>query len=164
MSSLIRIIAHWTVTNYKATEQSKSHYHFIYEDTGNEVKGYLRPEANITTRIKPYAAHTLGCNSGAIGVACAAMLGAIDVNNPGLYPITELQFDGMCRGMARLANKYNILVSRKTILSHAEVEEVLGVKQRGKWDISVLPFAGLKTAKACGDEMRSRVAYHLKNQ
>jgi hypothetical protein len=41
------------------------------------------------------------------------------------------------------------------------VETVLGIKQRGKWDIAVLPFLGLRTAKACGDEMRKRVAAHL---
>lgn len=47
----------------------------------------------------------------------------------------------------------------KTLLSHAEVQANLGIKHRGKRDISGLPFdPSVKGAKACGDLMRSAVA------
>lgn len=158
---LKRVIAHWAVTRYKSNSISAQHYHKIYEGDGTEVNGVFRPEANITCRPGLYAAHTKGCNTGSIGVSCAAMLGAQSVLNVGPYPITPKQFQAMCEGIARQCFKYGIPVTPKTVLSHAEVETVLGVKQRGKWDIAVLPFLGLKTAKACGDEMRKRVAAHI---
>lgn len=160
MAKLVRVIAHWAVTKYKADEISKGHYHYIYEGDGTEVKGYLRPEANIVASGK-YAAHTLGCNTGSIGVSCAAMYGATSPEKPGNFPVTAVQFDSMCRGIARLCQKYAIPVTPKTVLSHAEVQTTLGIRQRGKWDIAVLPFAKLKTAKECGDLMRSTVARHM---
>lgn len=161
MSKLKRVIAHWAVTKYKADAISKQHYHKIYEGDGTEANGIFRPEANIVCVNGRYAAHTLGANTGSIGVSCAAMFGAVSVDKYGAYPITEKQFNAMCEGIARQCLKYGITVTPKTVLSHAEVETTLGIKQRGKWDISVLPFANLKTAKACGDEMRKRVAAHL---
>jgi hypothetical protein len=160
-SGLKRVIAHWAVTKYKADTISKQHYHKIYEGDGTEVNGIFRPEANIVCVNGRYAAHTRGCNTGSVGVSCAAMFGAMSVDKPGSYPITEKQFDAMCAGIARLCAKYGIAVTPKTVLSHAEVETTLGIKQRGKWDIAVLPFAGLKTAKTCGDEMRRRVSGYL---
>lgn len=162
MSKLVRVIAHWSVTRYKADDISKEHYHFIVEGDGKVVAGDLPPEANISTVDKDgYQAHTRACNTGSIGVACAAMLGAKDVDHPGNYPITEVQFKAMCRKIAELCKKYGIKVTDKTVLSHAEVEKNLGIKQNGKWDIAVLPFAGLKTAKACGDYMRKLVSEYM---
>lgn len=161
MAAFKRVIAHWAVTKYKCDDTSRQHYHFIYEGDGTEVKGIFRPEANLLCINGRYAAHTRGCNTGAIGVSCAAMFGAESIDRPGKFPITEVQFDAMCKGIARQCAKFKIPVTPKTVLSHAEVEASLGIKQRGKWDIAVLPFAGLKTAKACGDEMRRRVANYV---
>lgn len=160
MSSLKRVIAHWSVTRYKADQTSKAHYHFIVEGDGNVVAGDKKPEDNISTR-NGYAAHTLGCNTGSIGIACAAMSGATGVTNFGDYPITEIQFNSMCRKIAELCIRYGIEPGPRTVLSHAEVQGTLGIKQRGKWDIAVLPFAGLTTAKACGDLMRRRVSLFM---
>lgn len=161
MSGLVRVIAHWAVTKYKCDDVSRDHYHFIYEGDGNEVVGRKKPEDNITTSDGSYAAHTLGCNTGSIGVACAAMYGATSVMDYGSYPITKIQFESMCKGIARLCQKHGIAVTPRTVLSHAEVEGTLGIKQRGKWDIAVLPFASLKGAKQCGDHMRATVAKYL---
>ena len=161
MAKLKRVIAHWTVTGYKCDATSRKHYHFIYEGNGREVVGFHTPEANEIISDGVYARHTKGCNAGAIGVSCAAMLGAVSVDRPGRYPITAVQFDAMCQGIARLCIKYQIPVTAKTVLSHAEVQATLGVAQRGKWDISVLPFASLKGAKACGDYMRKVVASYV---
>lgn len=158
-----RVIAHWAVTKYKCDAVSREHYHFIYEGDGTEVVGNKTPEDNLSTKDGVYAQHTLGCNTGSIGVSCAAMFGAESVRNYGSYPITSVQFEAMCKGIARLCRKYGIVISPSTVLSHAEVEKTLGIKQRGKWDISVLPFAGLTTAKECGDYMRKRVTYYMIN-
>ena len=50
-------------------------------------------------------------------------------------------------------------VTPHTVLSHAEVQQALGIKQRGKWDISHLAFDpwGIG-AKACGDIFRAQTA------
>lgn len=161
MAKLIRVIAHWAVTKYRCDEVSRQHYHFIYEGDGKEVVGFHTPEANENIADNVYARHTKGTNQGAIGVSCAAMFGAVSVDKPGKFPITAKQFDAMCAGIARLCKRYGIKVTPKTVLTHAEVESVLGIKQRGKWDISVLPHANLKGTKACGDLIRSTVQAKL---
>lgn len=161
MTKLVRIIPHWSVTNYKASENSKKHYHFLYEGNGNVVDGKFKPEANAPCRKGRYAAHTLGTNTGSIGVAFMAMRGARSPKNFGDYPIKEGQFEAGCRHIASLCRKYKIAVTDTTVLTHAEVEKNLGRKQRGKWDIAVLPHVGLVGAKACGDYLRQRVRFHL---
>lgn len=161
MPKLNRVVAHWSVTNYKADSVSRQHYHFIYEGDGKEIVGFHTPEANENIADGIYARHTKGTNQGAIGVACAAMLGAVSETKPGSFPIKAVQFEAMCKGIARLCKRYGIKVSPRSVLSHAEVETTLGIKQRGKWDIAVLPFAKLRGAKACGDYMRGRVILHL---
>jgi N-acetylmuramoyl-L-alanine amidase len=155
------IVAHWAVTKYKCDATSRLHYHFIYEGDGTEVVGNKTPEANLSTGDGDYAAHTKGFNTGVIGVSCAAMFGANSSVDYGKFPITQVQFEAMCRGIARLCKKYGIPVTPQTVLSHAEVQTTLGIKQNGKWDISVLPFAKLTTAKACGDLMRIHVTHYL---
>lgn len=162
MTALKRVIAHWAVTKYKATDLALQHYHFVVEGDGNVVAGKFKPEANIKPVSGKYAAHTLNCNTGSIGISCAAMHGAKSPKEPGPYPVTEVQFDAMCRKIAELCDKYDIDVTPKTVLSHAEVEANLGKKQRGKWDIAVLPFAGLFSAEACGNLMRSKVKAYRK--
>ena len=57
---------------------------------------------------------------------------------------------------------YNIPVTRQTILSHAEVQPTLGIKQRGKWDIAWLPGRATATDPiGCGDHLRKLVAEHM---
>jgi hypothetical protein len=157
---LNKIICHWTAGSYNVNEQDKEHYHFIIDGTGKVVTGDYPPEANISTSdADGYAAHTRGCNTGAIGVSVAAMAGAVE--NPfdaGKYPILQLQWGAMVKLVADLAKKYNIPVSTRTILTHAEVEVNLGVDQNGKWDITRLPFEPATIgAKAVGDKLRKEV-------
>lgn len=158
---LSRIIAHWNVETYKPSELSKQHYHFIYDGNGREIIGNCSPEANINVADGYYAKHTLGCNEGSIGVACSAMFGAVSETKYGKYPIKAIQFDSMCAGIARLCIKYGIAVTKKTVLTHAEVQGTLGIKQRGKWDIAVLPHAGFRGATPCGNFMRSKVQEYI---
>lgn len=41
--------------------------------------------------------------------------------------------------VAEMAETYDIPVTPQTILTHAEVQPTLGIKQNGKWDINWLP-------------------------
>jgi hypothetical protein len=62
-------------------------------------------------------------------------------------------------GRRRSCRRYDIPVTPKTVLSHAEVQNNLGIKQRGKWDISRLAVdPSMNGAKACGDLLRASVA------
>lgn len=154
--SLKRIIIHWSAGTYTVSHIDKEHYHFIVDKDGKVHSGDLKPEDNLSISDGIYAAHTRGANAGAIGVAVAAMADARGPGALGKYPITKAQFDGLIREVKRLAKKYGIPVTRSTVLSHAEVQETLGIKQNGKIDISfgVPGKPELKTARAVGDYIR----------
>lgn len=154
-----RIIIHWTAGSHKASSVDKEHYHMIVNGDGTVVNGDHKIEDNLSTADGVYAAHTKGANTGAIGVAMAGMLGAEGPDKLGSYPLTKLQWDACMALVKRLAVKYNIPVTPSTILSHAEVQSILGIKQNGKIDISfgVPGKPELKTARACGNYIRSLV-------
>lgn len=158
-----RVICHWTAGTYNVNKTDLEHYHFVIDKDGNVVKGKFSVEDNLSTSDGKYAAHTLNCNTGSIGVAMAGMYGATEKPfNPGKYPITSIQWECMCKLVSDLCTKYNIPVTPTTVLTHAEVEPNLGIKQRGKWDITRIPFMpSLVGAKACGDKLRNDVSYYL---
>jgi len=160
---LKRILLHWSAGTHRAGQKDRKHYHFIVEGDGTVVEGNFKPEDNEST-VTPYAAHTRGLNTGSIGVAVAAMHGAKERPfDPGKYPITEKQLASMLRLVARLAVQYDIPVTRATILTHAEVQPTLGVKQRNKWDIMWIPGMDKPgNPIKVGDELRSRIRVHLK--
>jgi N-acetyl-anhydromuramyl-L-alanine amidase AmpD len=140
MTGLSRIVMHWSAGTHTVSGLDREHYHFIIDGTGAVHAGKHKPEANISTKDGVYAAHTLGCNTGSIGVALAAMAGAVERPfNPGRYPITPAQVSALVRLCRDLAKQYKIPVTRQTVLSHAEVQPTLKIAQRGKWDISWLP-------------------------
>lgn len=153
-----RIIVHWTAGGNKATKLDKEHYHLIIEGDGNLVLGDHPITDNVTAADGDYAAHTLGCNTGSIGVSLAAMRGATQSPfNPGPSPITRAQWEKLPYVLAALCRRYSIPVLPTTVLSHAEVEKTLGIKQRGKWDIAILPFdRSFNTATLVGNNFRSR--------
>jgi N-acetyl-anhydromuramyl-L-alanine amidase AmpD len=135
-----RIIIHWTAGGHTPSNLDRGHYHFIIAGDGSVVKGVHPVEANAKPVKGKYAAHTLNCNTGSIGVAVAAMAGAVERPfNAGKSPITQAQLTALAALCRDLAAKYKIPVTRETILSHAEVQPTLGIKQRGKWDIAWLP-------------------------
>ena len=153
-----RIIMHWTAGAYAASDTDKKHYHYIIDGTGRIVAGNFKPEDNLHT-VTPYAAHTRNLNTGSIGVAVAAMHGAVERPfSAGKYPITEKQVDALVKLVARLCGEYGIPVTPETVLTHAEVQGTLGVPQRGKWDIMWLP--GMTQAghpSAAGDLLRNKI-------
>ncbi|WP_342242630.1 peptidoglycan recognition protein family protein [Ensifer sp. OTU672] len=158
-----RIIAHWSAGAYRASELDKEHYHIIVEGSGTVVRGDHTISDNVSTADDDYAAHTRGCNAGSIGVSLACMAGAIESPfHAGKFPMTETQWHRAMDVIAHLAEFYKIPVNSKTILSHAEVQPNLGIKQAGKWDFTRLPFApNVIGAKACGDKMRADVKARL---
>lgn len=154
-----RIICHWTAGTHKASSEDLKHYHIVIDGDGTVHKGLYKIEDNESTADGKYAAHTRGCNTGSIGVSLACMANAVE--NPfssGTYPMTKIQFDKLVELVAELSATYRIPVTPKTVLTHAEVEKNLGIKQKGKWDYTRLSFApDLKGADACGNYLRNRV-------
>jgi N-acetyl-anhydromuramyl-L-alanine amidase AmpD len=157
------VVAHWTAGEWKANDYERKHYHILIEDDGQLVRGIPSIKDNeIIRRGKRYAAHTLNCNSNFIGVSLCCM-GGKEVKErpfvPGPYPLTQKQWETLPHVLADLCRFYKIPITPKTVLSHAEVQANLGIRQKAKWDISKLTFAPeLDTARECGDDMRARVA------
>lgn len=159
MHGIVRSITHWTAGGGRASALDKKHYHRITEFDGTIVQGNETIADNIVTSDGDYAAHTLHLNTGSAGFAMAGMRGAVEEPfSAGPSPLNENQFEAHCRMLAEFHISYGIPITGKTCLTHAEVEPVLGVKQRGKWDIARLPFKPeLRGAIAVGDYMRERV-------
>lgn len=155
-----RIIVHWSAGGNRASDLDKSHYHMIIEGDGKIVRGKPTILLNQAPVKSGYAAHTLNCNSGSVGISLAGMAGAIQSPfTAGKSPITKAQWDALMPALAQIARRYSIPVTAGTILSHAEVQSTLGITQRGKWDIAILPFDLSKnTAAKVGAEMRARVS------
>lgn len=163
VASMQRIIVHWTAGGHKASAGDKEHYHILIEADGTLVRG----APSITQNAKPvkpgYAAHTLNCNTGSIGVSLCCMAGAVEAPfNPGVAPMTQKQWNALPAVLAALCRTYQIPVKPETVLSHAEVQGTLGIKQRGKWDISRLAFdPSVKGARVCGDMFRNATLAQL---
>jgi len=155
-----RIIIHWTAGSHTASALDREHYHFLVEGDGTELSGQWPVSANAKIVGSNYAAHTLGTNTGSIGVAVCAMAGAKERPfNAGRFPITVTQMDAMAALVGRLCAKYKIPVTRTTVLTHAEVQTTLGINQRGKWDIMWLPgMAAADDPLKVGDRIREMVA------
>lgn len=158
-----RIICHWTAGTHKATEFDRGHYHILIEADGNLVRGIPSIKLNEAPTKKGYAAHTLNCNSGSIGVSLCCMGGSVEVPfMPGKYPMTEAQWNRLTSVVAELCRKYGIKVTDRTVLSHAEVQHNLSIPQKGKWDYTVLAFdQSVKGARACGDKLRAEILAKL---
>lgn len=137
---LERIILHWTAGAWGVIDMEREHYHELIDRHGQRIPGKLRPEANISTADGVYAAHTRALNTGSIGIALDAMAGARQSPfHAGRWPVTHEMIEALADAAADHCETYGIPVSRETVLSHAEVEPTLGVRQRGKWDITWLP-------------------------
>ena len=154
-----RIIMHWTGGSGKANSTDLDHYHEIAQGDGSRVMGRHKPEANLNPRSGRYAAHTRALNTGSIGLAMAAMRGAREVPfRPGSDPITPAQLDAFTDMVAEYCSTYGIKVTRRTVLTHAEVQPTLGVWQRSKWDITWLPdMTRPADPVAVGDRLRAAV-------
>lgn len=160
-----RIVIHWTAGTHRANATDRRHYHYIVEGDGTVVAGDHPPEANARGPLVSgrYAAHTASLNTGSVGVALAAMHGARERPfDPGRHPITQAQIEALARLCADLCRRYDIPVTRRTVLTHAEVQPTLGVRQVAKWDVTWLPgMAGVGDPIKVGDMLRQRIAEEL---
>lgn len=158
-----RVIWHWTAGTNAVSTIDRQHYHEIIDGRGDVYRGVRVPEDNLNISDGTYAAHTLNCNTGSIGIAVAGMHGARE--RPfswGSFPLNNVQIDKLVERTAYYCKKYNIPVTRETVLSHAEVQQTLKIKQNGKWDISVLPgMVAPDDPIKVGDILRARVAKAL---
>lgn len=164
-----RIILHWTAGANIASDFDKEHYHLLVEQTPGGSARVVRGKFPISANTPPlvegeYAAHTLRANSYAIGVSLCGMAGAVESPfRPGPSPITKAQWEKAIELVSFLCKTYSIEPTRENVLSHAEVEKTLKIKQRQKWDISRLPFdPSLVGATAVGDALRAAVAERLR--
>lgn len=163
MNGLVRIIMHWTAGAYGVNDLERQHYHFIVGPDGAVTAGRFKPEANIRISTTDYAAHTFQCNTGSIGVSMDAMAGAVERPfDAGKCPITQVQLAAFAKLIADLCLKYNIRVTRQTVLSHAEVQPTLGITQKQKWDIAWLPGMDKPgDPVVVGDRLRALISGYL---
>ena len=159
-----RIILHWTAGTYQPNSKDYEHYHYLINGDGLLVEGKYKPEDNTNCYDGKYAAHTGGGNTGSIGVALCGMLGFINRENIGDYPLTKVQCERTFKLIAELSKKYNIPVTKQTVMTHYE----FGLNNpkttsAGKIDITYLPAYPWVRAADVGDYIRSKARWYLKN-
>lgn len=155
-----RIIIHWTGGAHQPSGLDLHHYHYVIDGAGRVHPGRFAVAANAGPLVKgAYAAHTLNCNSGSIGVALAAMAGAQERPfRAGSAPVTRAQLAALALLCRDLAARHNIALTPRTLLTHAEVQPVLGIAQRGKWDVTWLPgMVQPGAAIAVGNQIRALI-------
>lgn len=154
-----RAIVHWTAGTHRASELDRDHYHILIKWHGKLVRGIPSVGMSNARGAKPgYAAHTLNCNTGSIGVSLFCMAGA--TKNPfkaGSAPMTREQWELLLKALADLCRRYGTSVTPETVLSHAEVQATLGIQQKGKWGNSRLAFdLSVVGSHSCREVFRSR--------
>lgn len=157
------IVWHWTAGAKGFIEMERKAYNFLHSTTGDTIQG----EATVAEQVMYDwrrgigASHTKSMNTGWIGQSVDAMAGAKQANPMvwGSNPITWEGIDAMLEQSAELVKEYNIPISKWTTLTHAEVEPTLGVKQRWKWDYTVLPgdTNGFQDPVEIGNKLRERL-------
>ena len=157
-----RIIIHWTAGTYFPTNYEKEHYHFLIDKNGNVHNGKFSPASNEICKIGKYAAHTGGGNTGSIGVAICSMAGFKNSKNLGEYPILAKQFESTMKFCAKLCQKYKIVISPQTVLTHYE----FGLKNpqttsKGKIDIIYIPSYPWVKNEEVGSFIRSKIKWYL---
>lgn len=156
------IIWHWTAGLKVPTEADRSHYNDLFDFEGNQYDGAARPEhqVNYDWRRKIGVSHTRNSNTGRIGMSVAGMHRAQGWPKLvwGNHPITWEGIDAMLERSAMYGRKFDIPVTKWSMLSHAEVEATLGIKQNNKWDYMVVPgYEKPVNAVEVGDILRNRL-------
>ncbi|MGR8935912.1 MAG: N-acetylmuramoyl-L-alanine amidase [Gammaproteobacteria bacterium] len=161
-ANMKRIICHWTAGSHQASGLDKKHYHILIEGDGTLVRGTHTITDNESTADGNYAAHTLGTNTGSIGISVCCMSGATEHPfDPGSFPMTERQWRKMAQVAAELCRVYSIEIKPTTVLGHGEVEGTLNIKQKGKWDPMVLPWNPRLTHADVGNRFRELVKTYM---
>ena len=164
---LRRIYLHWTGDDFMTVYPA---YHFcvaLGEDARPLVVATHDLRANMRdVRIgdAPYAAHTRGRNSYAIGVSVCGMRDATP-HDFGAFALRDDLLAATCALVAELARAYVIPLDREGIATHAEAaldDGYFGAGEDERWDIARLhphdrPLDS-SDARLVGDELRSRIA------
>lgn len=137
------VVWHWTGGANGLIELEREAYNFLHDTKGNTYDGLatVSEQTMYDWRRGIGASHTKSMNTGWIGESVDSMAGAKQTNpiNWGSHPVTWEGIDAMLEHTAEMCEEYRIPVSKWTTLSHAEVQPTLGIKQRWKWDYTVLP-------------------------
>ncbi|MEM1360588.1 MAG: N-acetylmuramoyl-L-alanine amidase [Pseudomonadota bacterium] len=153
-----RVIIHWTAGRGRASNLDKSHYHFLVEEDGSVVQGLHRIDANDRPHPNPRASHTRRLNTHSVGVSLCGMHNAQERPfDAGRFPLREIQVQVMARLVAQICRRYDIPVTRETVLGHGEVQDILNVEQNFKWDPMVLPWKRDLTFRETGDYLRDLI-------
>ena len=155
------IVWHWTAGAHGVIDLERDHYNWVFDNLGNVYDGNhsVQDQVNYDHTRGVGASHTKSMNTGWIGLSVDAMAGAIESPlNWGTNPVTWKGIDAMLDWTMDLCKEYDIPVSPWTTLSHAEVQQTLGVQQRFKWDYKVLPgYTRAEDARKIGDVLRDRM-------
>lgn len=156
------IVCHWTAGLHYPSAFDKTHYHFLIDADGNVHRGTKTVAQNSNPITGDYAAHTRNLNNGFIGLSLCCLGGnGVSESNQGRWPMTAAQWETMVACIAQLSAHYGFPIQRPSkkdprgVLSHAEVQDALGIAQAGKWDFTVCHIPSLKGAKRIGDRFRS---------
>lgn len=160
------IYLHWTAGDYATTYPA---YHFCvalgpgglpFVAATHDVRANMR---DVRAGGEPYAAHTAGRNSFALGLAICGMVGATP-DDFGAYPLRDDLIDACCRLAAHAARAYGIALDAASVMTHAEAALVDGYFGSGddeRWDIARLvpeprPLVA-DDARRTGDALRARI-------
>lgn len=139
-TGLSRIHWHWTGGADGVIPVEFRSYNGLVSRDGNRHGGQFPIEAQSNYAVGKAASHTLNANSTAIGLSCDAMAGAIERPfEQGSAPLTWVQLKALLKWSVELGAVHDIPISPFSMLSHAEIQPTLGIKQRWKWDITWLP-------------------------
>jgi len=163
---LRRLYLHWTAGDY-ATVFPAYHVCVALDPRGEPVAQWTHDlRANMRDVREPgapYAAHTAGRNSFAIGLAICGMRDATP-HDFGAFPLLEPMLALGCATAARLCAFYGIAIEPAYVLTHAEAALADGYFGSGddqRWDIARLSPAAAPLvpgdAARTGDELRARI-------
>jgi hypothetical protein len=163
-SGINRIHWHWAASTYSVNWNVRRHYNGVFDYEGNQYDGGCPPQQQAAyVPYKVGVSHTLNANTGAVGLTFAGMAGATanwgaNTVDQGSYPLTWKGVDAMLEHTAELCRLFDIKPSPWTTITHCEVQTNIGIKQRNKWDIRVMPESKtLLTEKSAGDILRARM-------
>lgn len=156
-----RIIIHWTAGGHVPNSTDLKHYHFLIDKYGRVNNGIFKPEDNENCYDGKYAAHTGGGNTGSIGISLCGMCGYSSPNALGPYPINKIQCETLFSLIAKLCKKYNIKISKDTVMTHYEFGQKYPTSTSyGKIDIIYLPPYPTVLKKDVGDFIRTKVNWY----
>ncbi len=158
------MVLHWTASDYETVFAA---YHFCLSGAADvvvhathDLRANMR---DVRAGAKAeYAAHTLGRNSFAAGIAICGMRDATPADF-GAFPLTPAQIDALCLVTACLVRTYRIALT--DVRTHAEAALDDGYFGAGgddeRWDIARLAPAARQLAAAdartVGDQLRAHV-------